>query len=43
MTADGFYTGDPEEIGRLTSRLPVLKQELEEAYERWAELDELAE
>ncbi|MFH0943901.1 MAG: ATP-binding cassette domain-containing protein [Planctomycetota bacterium] len=43
MSADGFYRSDPEEIRRLTSRLPVLKQELEAAYERWAELDELAE
>ena len=43
MSAAGFYTSDPEEIRRLTSRLPVLGKELEEAYERWAELDELAE
>ena len=43
LLREGFYTGDPEEIGRVTRRLPLLEQELETAYERWTELDELAD
>jgi len=43
MLREGFYTGDLDEIARVTGRLPVVERELEAAYERWAELDDLAD
>jgi ATP-binding cassette subfamily F protein uup len=36
-----FYRRDPEEIKTVTERAEAVPQELEAAYDRWAELDEL--
>lgn len=37
-----FYRRDPAEIKRVTERAEAVPQELEAAYERWTELEELA-
>ncbi len=35
----GFYDGDPQEVRRVTERLGTIQAELEQAYERWSELE----
>jgi len=38
----GFYDGDPQEVRRVTDRLGTIQAELEQAYERWSELEDPA-
>jgi ATP-binding cassette subfamily F protein uup len=40
MADPGFFKGDPDEIRRITARSHTLRREIEEAFDRWAELDQ---
>ena len=43
MCEPGFYTGDGDNIARVRKRLAEVESALEEAYTRWAHLEELRE
>ncbi|MCJ7629612.1 MAG: hypothetical protein MUO50_14645, partial [Longimicrobiales bacterium] len=42
MAGPDFFRGDPEAIRDATARSQSLPQEIEAAFERWAELDQRA-
>ncbi len=43
MIRPDFFRGDPDGIRQVTARSQLLAQEIEDAFQRWAELDPLAE
>ncbi len=42
MNKAGFFDGDPAEVRRVTDQLEKIQQELEQAFERWGELEDPA-
>lgn len=42
MARPEFFRGDPDTIRQVTARSSSLAEEIDEAFRRWAELDERA-